>query len=438
MKSVFVLPAGSALIASAASAAPGEGFDVRHYDVALTPMHSDRSIAGRTRIDLRVTAAELGEISFTPNGLQVRSATLNGRPIRAAQREDALAFLPSRPLRRGARVRLEVVYSGTSVRGLTFGPQSVHSNWFACDWMICLLDRPGDKATIELRLTVPSGRTTLGPGVLVSRRPAPGGNETHRWRSTRPYSSFLFSFAAGSYNEWHRREGRVVLRALSDTASPERLGRLFAPTAHMLRFFESRAGIPFPHRSYSQLHVPGSAAQETVGFSLIGEDVIQAVEAAPEEDWAIAHELAHQYWGNLITCADWSHFWLNEGVVTFLVAAWKEERWGRAAYDREMELARRRWQRAVDAGMDVPLTYAGPYPSLALRRAITYSKGALFLDALRREIGDAAFWRGLRRYTIRHAGGAVVSRDFQRAYEEASGRDLSALFERWVYGPAPP
>ncbi|HEX8363767.1 MAG TPA: M1 family metallopeptidase [Allosphingosinicella sp.] len=437
MKRLFGLPAALALSASAASAAPGEGFDVRHYAVALTPMHSDRSLVGRTQIELQVTAAELRELAFTPNGLQIASATLDGRPIRAVQREDALAFLPSRPLRRGARVRLEVAYSGTSVRGLTFGPRSVHSNWFACDWMICLLDRPGDKATIDLRLTVPSGHTTLGPGVLLSRGPAPGGNEVHRWHSTRPYSSFLFSFAAGSYNEWSQRDGRFVLRALSETASPERLGRLFAPTARMLRFFERRAGVPFPHRSYTQLHVPGAAAQETVSFSLIGEEVIRPIEEAPAEDWAIAHELAHQYWGNLITCADWSHFWLNEGVVTFLVAAWKEERWGRAAYDREMEIARRRWQRAVEAGLDVPLTYAGTYPSPALRRAITYSKGALFLDALRTEIGDEAFWRGLRRYTIRHAGGTVVSRDFQRAYEEASGRDLTVIFERWVYGPAP-
>jgi len=435
MKYACLIPAALALVASAASAAPGEGFDVLHYDVALTPVHADRSIAGRTRIDLRVTAAELRELAFTPNGLQIRSVTLDGRPIAAAQRPDALAFLPPRPLRSGARVRLEIAYSGTSVRGLTFGPGSIHSNWFACDWMICLLDRPGDKATIDLRLTVPSGQTTLGPGVLISRAPVPGGNEVHRWRSTRPYSSFLFSFAAGPYNQWSRREGRVLLRALSETASPERLGRLFAPTAAMLRFFERRAGVPFPNRSYTQLHVPGAAAQETVSFSLIGEEVIRPLEEAPEEDWAIAHELAHQWWGNLITCADWSHFWLNEGVVTFMVAAWKEERWGRSAYDREIQLARRRWQRAADAGLDVPLTYPGPYPSLALRRAITYSKAALFLDALRSEIGDAAFWRGLRRYTTRHAGGAVVSRDFQRAYEEASGRDLSALFDRWVYGP---
>jgi aminopeptidase N len=422
-----------ALPGVAAAAAPGEGFDVQHYRVRLVPDYAVATLTGETAIDLRVTAAALPEIAFSPNGLEIRSAWIDGRPARIERREDRLAFIPAHAPRRGARVRLVVRYAGAQIRGVTFAARSVHSNWFSCDWMICALDRPGDKATIDLSLVVPAGQTTLGPGRLVSRRAGPAGLETHLWRSARPYSSYLYSFAAGPYAEARSSQRGVALRFLSETAAPERLERLFAPTAAMLRFFEARAGVRFPHRSYAQLHVGGSAAQESVSFALIGEEALSPILEAPQEDWLIAHELAHQWWGNLITCADWHEAWLNEGVVTFMVAAWKEHRWGRAAYDREMELARRRHQRAIEAGIDVPLTHAGPYPSLALRRAIQYSKGALFLDALRTELGDDAFWRGLRDFTRRHAGGVVRSRDFQRAYERASGRDLSALFDRWVY-----
>jgi len=121
---------------------------------------------------------------------------------------------------------------------------------------------------------------------------------------------------------------------------------------------------------------------------------------------------------------------------SFMVAAWKEHQWGRAAYDRELEGARKRVAEAKDAGVDVPLTYSGPYPSLAARRAITYSKGALFLDALRHDLGEAIFWRGLLEFTRVHAGGTVDSRDFQRAFERVSGRRLSRLFDDWVFGPA--
>ncbi len=137
-----------------------------------------------------------------------------------------------------------------------------------------------------------------------------------------------------------------------------------------------------------------------------------------------------------MTCSSWREFWLNEGITTFMVAAWKEHRWGRMAYDRELDLARQRVDRAKQAGVDVPLTWAGPYPSLQLRRAITYSKGALFMDRLRRELGDQAFWRALKAYTRRHAGGVVDSRAFQRDVERSSGRQLQPLFDEWVYGGA--
>jgi len=153
----------------------------------------------------------------------------------------------------------------------------------------------------------------------------------------------------------------------------------------------------------------------------------------PQEDWAIAHELAHQWWGNLVTCRDWTHFWLNEGLTSFMVAAWKEHRWGRAAYERELQVFARRRETAVKAGLDVPLTYPGPWPSLSVRRAITYSKAALFLDRLRSAMGEDAFWAGLRAYTRAHAGDIVESRNFQEAMEKAAGRGLGALFEEWVY-----
>lgn len=418
-----------------ASGEPGDGFDVEHYRVDLSVDYGRRSIEGRSQIDFRVTSPRLLRVDFSPNALKIRSAAINGRQVRVERQKDVLAFIPARPLRPNSRARLEIDYSGSDVQGLTFGATSVHSSWFACSWMVCLLDKPGDKATVELSLTVPEGQTTLGPGTLVARAARPDGLETHRWRSQRAYSSYLFSFAAGRFVEWRTRENGVDLRVLSESARPEELQRLFAPTGRMLSFFERRAGVAFPWASYSQLHLPGSAAQETLSYSLVGDQTISPILGKPDEDWVIAHELAHQWWGNLVTCVDWTHFWLNEGIVTFMTAAWKEERWGRPAYEREMELARRRVQSAKAAGVDVPLTFAGPYPSLRLSRAITYSKGALFLDTLRTEIGEKAFWDALRRFTVRHAGGVVTSRDFQRAAEEASGRDLSPLFDQWVYLP---
>ena len=116
-----------------------------------------------------------------------------------------------------------------------------------------------------------------------------------------------------------------------------------------------------------------------------------------------------------------------------MTAAWKQHRWGEAAYQHELGLARQRWQRAKDANFDKPLSWPGDYPSLGVRRAIQYNKGAVFMSVLRIEMGDEAFWNGVRRYTIANAGRGVTSRDLQAAMQASTERNLQALFETWVF-----
>ena len=417
---------------SAARGTPG-AIDVLHYDVEVKPDFDQRTITGTTTIRFRSLEATLTEVSFSPNAMTIDEARMNGTALRVGRGTDSIVLELARPIRRGQTAEITLTYSGKPARGLTFEGRAVYSSYFACDWMMCRQDDPGDKATLQMSLVLPKDMTSWGPGTLRSRTAVAAGLERQVWREDRPYSSYLFGFAAGEFQHATEKHGQIELAYLSTSATPERLGRLFAPTASMIQFFEQKAGVSFPQRRYVQLHVDGSAAQEAINFSVLGDDMLAPMLTTPEEDWAIAHELAHQWWGNLVTCSDWTHFWLNEGITTFMVAAWKEHRWGRPAYDRELAILQRRADEAAAAGLDVPLTYAGPYPSLTFRRAITYSKGALFMAQLRRELGDEVFWRALQRYTRSHAGGVVESRDFQRAVEQASGRDLQALFAKWLY-----
>lgn len=250
----------------------------------------------------------------------------------------------------------------------------------------------------------------------------------------RPYSAYLFGFVAGNLTavtEPHGKAGLLYMggAGLTDTV----LRAAFAPTSAMVKFYEQKSGVPVPQRHYAQVLVADDVAQEKINFSLIGADLIAARQADPQEDWALAHELAHQWWGNSLTCSDLSQFWLNEGITVFMVAAWKEHRRGRDAYDRERRLLQQRVDAAKAAGVDRKLTSSEPYPSLSLRRAIQYSKGALFMDRLRRELGDEVFWRGLKAYTRAHVGKTVTSRDLQKSFEVAARRELSQLFDEWVY-----
>ncbi|MFT3810718.1 MAG: M1 family metallopeptidase [Micropepsaceae bacterium] len=421
-------------LALAAADAPGPDFDALAYTVGITPDFAAQTLSGSTELRFRSLSDGLAALSFSANALTITAATLDGEPVGIIATETALTFDLPHPMARGDEAVLTVTYAGTPKRGVTFDGDSVWAAYFACDWMICRQDAPGDKAAITMTISLPRGMTAIGIGAEISVTKLPDGREAHRWESDRPYSAYLYTFAAGRFDAWRDRSGDTRLLVLGRDIAPSQLKARFGTTAAMLAFFQEKAGVPFPRRLYTQVWVPGSEAQEAATFSVIGEAEIGPILAEPQEDWAIAHELAHQWWGNLVTCASWQEFWLNEGLTTFMTAAWKEHAFGRAAYDREMDLFRKRVARAKEKGVDTYLTFPGPYPSLGLKRAIVYSKGALFLDALRMEIGDAAFWRGLALFTRTHAGGTVTSADFQHAMEEAAGRSLAALFDPWVYG----
>jgi len=431
----WLLQAGSTLGAER----PGEGFDVTHYALALTPDIQNRTLSGREVITLRTTKDRLRSLIFSGSALSIDSATLDGVPVVVETGEETLSIRLAEPLARGRAVRLELTYHGRPARGLSGSATSLYTSYFACDWMICAQETFGDKAAFSLALKVPVGIDTLSVGRRVARIRTSDGREIHRWTAPRPYSAYLFGFAVGRFARVEERVDARVRAArlvyLSDVADEGELRQRFAETGGIVRFFADKAGAPLPVAAYSQLLVEGREAQEAASYSVLGVEALPTRADEPSQNWAIAHELAHQWWGNLVTSATLKDFWLNEGVTTFMTAAWKEHRYGPAAYEAELAVARGRLEKARAAGFDKPLAWEGRYPNLGTRRAIQYSKGALFMDHLRTTLGEEAFWAGLRRYTRAHAGKTVTSLDLEKAMEAASGRDLRPVFLEWVFGP---
>ncbi len=439
MNLTFILGVGAALLATTASAqsvtgAVGVGFEVERYSVSLTPNPARGSVAGTEAITVRSLRDGLRSVVFSPNALIIDGAAVNGRATPVTSDRSGISIALPSPLRRGRTITVTLRYHGTPRRGVTATATSMFTSYFACDWMICLQDAPGDKALFDLDLRVPRAMTSLASGRLMGRSRTDGGATIHRWRSTRPYSAYLFGFAVGSFTRASTRGQGVELSYYGEGTDPSELNRLFAETPGMVAFFADKAGLPLPDGRYAQLLVAGREAQEAATYSLIGRGELERGAADPSSQWVVAHELAHQWWGNLVTAASWQHFWLNEGITTFMTAAWKEHRFGASAYREELDTARARLGRVREAGWDRPLAFAGPYPNIGTRRAIQYSKGALFMDHLRRLLGEEAFWTGLREFTRRHAGGSVTSIEFQRAMERAARRDLSREFQEWVFG----
>jgi aminopeptidase N len=425
---------GALAVLGGTTAGAAPAFVVERYEVELRIDAEAKRIDGSERLRVRSEASGLDVLHFPLNGLDVSSVRDRDKKNLAFAASGETLEIPLRkPLARNGKTTIDVDYVARAPRGVVFDPgPTIYTIFSTCHWMVCR-EEPGERASFTVSLIVPTGTTVVAGGEPEATTAITKTLERHTWSQREPYPTYLFGFAFGPLQQ--ARDGKRPTELLYyGAATPSSLQELFAPTRAMLEFFRERAGVRFPHPAYRQVMVDGDAAQELSTLSIVGRNGLEARLEDPHEDWLIAHELCHQYWGNLLTCADWTHFWLNEGLTTFMVAAWKEQRWGRDAYDRELALCRERRARATAAGFDVPLTFAGDYPSLRIKRAVVYSKGALFLAALRETLGDRVFWSALRRYTRRFAGRSVTSRDFQQIFERESKRDLSALFGEWVYG----
>ena len=403
--------------------------EILAYRVQLQPDFAQHAIAGITRITIKPEGDAV--LHFPVHDLQVAQVSLDGTaiPFHVDNKQLKLDLPPD--ARHASRLQVDIVYHGAPQEGLIFGDDYVASTWQASDWMICD-EAPGRKAPIDIELLLPPSYESLASGVPLDRLTIAPGLVRHRWHEERAYSSYLYGFAAGKFQHATEHAGQTDLHYYGVNDDADSLRRKFAPTAGMLAFLQDKAGVAMPHGAYRQLLIPGDEAQELTSLSVIGTDMLDPILTNPQEDWVIVHEMAHQWWGNLLTCKTWADFWLNEGITTFMVAAYKEQRWGHEAYAHELALQRKHYQVAIDAGYDKALTYGGEYPSLRVRRAIQYAKGALFMDALRTEVGDRLFWKGLRHYTQAHVGGSVTSHDLQLAMEQVAGRKLNVIFDQWV------
>ena len=426
----FVVEA-SGRTASAGTAAP---FDVVHYDARIEPDIVNKTVAGTVLIRLVARAADLAEVEFDCGALVIESVREGGGARRFARSGGRVSISLSRPAKADETREIEIDYHGTPRWGIRFFPEQeqVYTVFTTSQWMPCV-DAPDDKATLRLELILPARLSHVANGRLVARRATPTGKAAYEWRQDVPVPSYVFGFAAGRFRALTERRGRVRLRYLAERFSGEQLRRIFRDTADMIRFFEERAGVPYEGATYTQVLAEGRIDQEMSGFAVMHEGYGREVLADERAVWLGAHELAHQWWGNMVTCRDWTHFWLNEGMASFMAAAYKERRFGRREYLREIEEYRARYQKVRDAGKDKSLVFPDWVNPTADDRTLVYDKGAYVLHLLRAELGERAFWAGIRQYTRRYFGRTVTTADFQTAMERAGRKDLSPFFAEWVY-----
>lgn len=306
-------------------------------------------------------------------------------------------------------------------------------------WIPCL-DHPDERQTSEMVVTVADGFEALSNGSLMERKTNPDKTVTFHWKQEKPHVAYLITLAVGQYDivneEW---EKIPVQYYVPKGQKKEDVARTFGRTREMLTFFSKRFGVQYPWEKYAQVVVEQfthGGMENTSATTLtdrVMHDARAIVDSSPDN--LIAHELGHQWWGDLITCRDWAHTWLNEGFATFSEAIWVEHAEGPDEFAYNMLHKKRA---AVSGGKERPIVdrrYSNPGMMFDNR---AYPKGAWVLHMLRRQLGEELFWKCIQRYGNEHKFKCVETADFRRTLERETGRNLERFFYDWTERPGHP
>jgi aminopeptidase N len=436
-------------------------FTVRHLFLDLRLDVPKKSVEGTATLDIERLSPRADTLVLDAVGFDIASVEVaTGRNFRHVDHTydgDRIVISGLEDLSQG---KVRVSYRATPARGLYFLAPDKHVKdrprqvWSQCQdedarhWFPCL-DKPHVKMTSELRVTVPSGWVALSNGEQrkVERKKGKAGTTFH-FELDRPHPAYLVTLVAGEFAVVTDRPARLgpgKSVPVTYYVPPKRKAdakRSLGETPRMIELFTEKTGVPFPWSRYSQIVVSDFifGGMENTTATTLYEHVLVDQRAAIDVSShdLVAHELAHQWFGDYVTCRDWSHGWLNEGFATFFEHVEIESRLGRDEYewgvtsDLEAYLAEAhgRYQRPI-----VCRDYQEP---IDLFDRHLYQKGGLVLHLLRRMLGDEVFWTGIRLYLERHAHGIVETNDLMRALEEVSGESLEQFFDTWVYRPGHP
>lgn len=406
--------------------------DVGHYDVALAYDHEAQVLDGSVRIDLTTTAIT-DRVALDAQRLDVARVTVDGteRPFLAADRE-LLITLPS-PVATGTLLTVEVDYRASLDSSLSFvddagifvtsgGFWSVNEPDGTSTWMP-VNDHPTDKATWTFSVTVPDPAVAVANGALSGSDTASPGTTTWTWQQSEPMASYLTLLVVGDYEliDAGTTSSGVDLHHAAIAGSSAAADTYTEITLEQFEFFEALFG-PYPFDRYGLAitdSTPG-LAMETQGLSLFSSADLDGSVGALQH-LLLAHELAHQWFGDAVSPGTWDDIWLNEGFATYAQWLWLDE----AGFATIEELADGALASLPDAG--------GPVgrPD-ELFGTVAYDGGAIVLHALRATVGDDAFFESLRVWVAEHVDGAATTDDFRTVAERVSGLDLESFFDEWV------
>ncbi len=427
--------------------APDREVQMVHLALDVTPDFAQRTITATAVLRFKPVLKPVQEVKFDAVDLNVQSVTATEK-IQAYQATDKqliVTFAESIPADK--EVTVTVNYSATPAHGLYFrtpemgykvgdthlfsqGEEIEARNWYPC------LDSPNQRFTSEITCRVPEGMTVISNGRLVSesKDPASGLMAIH-WSQEKTHANYLITLVAGYFKKLEDKAHNVPLAFYTPPSEFPEAATSFRDTRDMVEYFEEEIGVPYPWAKYDQVCVNDFVAggMENTSATTLTDSTLftDATENIRDSEGLMSHELAHQWFGDLVTCKDWSHIWLNEGFATYYETLYGGHKHGRDALRYEMyQRARQITGMTGDTTPIVRRDYDQPSEMFGY---LAYPKGSWVLHMLRCQLGEQLYRQCIKTYLERHQYGNVVTEDLRAVIEELSGRSYDQFFDQWLY-----
>jgi aminopeptidase N len=439
------------LIAAAILAAPAaadtyprqRGVDALHYAFRLTLRDDTDEITGEATVELRflkegLTAFELDLASAASGkGMTVTGVALGRDSVRYEHQSNRLRVTLDPPAKAGERRAFTVGYRGVPASGLRIGANRHGERTFASEnWpdrarqWLPTIDHPYDKATSEFLVTAPSRYQVVANGLLVEETDLGDGRRLTHWKQSVPIASWLNAVGVAQFSVHHAGEvnGVPLQTWLYHRDRDAGLVAFESPARRALEFYTGRVG-PFPYEKLANVEAAGlNGGTEHASAIFYGQSSINGREATR----LVAHEVAHQWFGDSVTERDWDDVWLSEGFATYMTLLFTEHERGRDAFVAGLKRSRDSVFAFESRNAGLAVIHDNLSDTRRVLNPLVYQKGGWTLHMLRKRLGTEPFWAGLREYYRRHRDANASTDDLRQAVEETSGQDLAAFFRQWL------
>ncbi|TWU30874.1 M1 family aminopeptidase [Novipirellula artificiosorum] len=433
--------------------APDREVDVLHIRIDVTPDFAQRTVSGTTSITATPIAKPVDLICLDAKDLKVTEVRCDQVAITdfVSTRED-LKILLAEPIDPGTNFTLHIDHEAQPTAGLYFRtpemgyPESDTHIWTQGEthesrhWYPCF-DYPNERSSSEIICHVPKEMTVLSNGIRIGEEVDDEGLKAVHWFHEKPHANYLICLVAGHLDHLQKKHRDIPLGFYTQPTLSAYAENSFRDTAEIMAFYEQEIGVLFPWPKYDQVTILDFTAggmENTTLTTLTSNTIFDAATENIHSTRSLdAHEMAHQWFGDYVTCKDWSHLWLNEGFATYYTHLYEGHKFGRDAM--LYGLYRDATNRVLTQKNDKkPIVYNGYKTAGEQFDYRSYPKGSWVLHMLRCQLGPDLYRQCIKTYLQKHALSSVVSDDLRQVIEQESGRSMDRFFDQWVYHPRHP